>query len=258
MKKTVIALAIAVAAALPADAAAAQLRGIVVSKQKAGHVLVVAAPNGTAWTVHTTATAGVGSVVAVGAKQRADGTFLASRLQAFGRAWHARVRAVVSKHVAGMTFLSAGRSVIAVRSKRRSLMSAAGLGPAPGTIATVGLSIGQGGSLTATSMTPTGKSNEIVIQASVASITPATATTPGSITLTVGGQSLAIPLPAGTALSPSVIAGSTLMLTIRLQPTGPVASPDEDEDDDDQDEAEDEEDDDQVEGDDDEVEEDDD
>jgi hypothetical protein len=252
MRKTVIALVLVAAAALPANATAARLHGIVVSKQPAAHVLVVAARNGTAWTVRTGSTAAVGSIVTASAKPRPDGTFAASQLRTLGRASHARVRGVVIKSVAGTTFLSAGRSIIAVRSKKRTLMSRAQTGPAPGTVATVGLSIGQSGSLTATSMTPTGKSDRIVIEATVSSLTPATATTPGSLTLAVGGQPLVIPLPAGTTLSSTVVAGAMVTLTIKLQPTGPVggtkpgdtAKDDDDDEDEEEDEHEDDEEDD--------------
>jgi hypothetical protein len=237
MKKVVIALAAVAAASLPANAnASRQLHGIVVSKQKAGHVLVVAARNGTAWTINTKSTAArVGSVVTVSAKQRSDGTFAAFRVRTSGRASRARVRGVVIKNVAGTTFLAAGRSVLAVRSRSRSLMSIARSGPAPGTVAMVGLALGQSGSLTATSLTQTGQTSQIVIQATVAAITPATATTLGSLTLTVSGQQLVIALPAGTVLPPSVVVGATVMLTIRLEPTGPIRPDDDDTDDDDTD-----------------------
>lgn len=231
MKKIVITLAAVVAVALPANASAARLHGVVVSKQTPRGVLVVAARNGTAWTVHTRAAARVGSVVSVSAKRAANGTYAATRVRTSGRVSRARIRGVVIRNVGGMTFLSAGRSVVPVRSKARSLMSAAQSGPQPGTVADVGLTIGQSGSLTATSITPTGQSDEIVIQATVAAITAATATTPGSLTLTVAGQTLVLPLPAGTVLSPTVVAGSMITLRIRFGPADPGgANPDDDED----------------------------
>ena len=63
MKRIVIALAVAAAAALPVNASAAELKGIVVSKHKASTTLVVAARNGTAWSVRTRSQARVGDVV---------------------------------------------------------------------------------------------------------------------------------------------------------------------------------------------------
>lgn len=224
MKKIVIALAAVVAVALPANASAARLHGVVVSKQKARDVLVVAARNGTAWSVHTKSAARVGSVVTVSAKRLRNGTFAATQVRTSGRASHARIRGVVIRNVAGTTFLSAGRSVVAVRSKSRSLASAGQSGSQPGTVAQVGVEIGQSGSLTATSIAAVGQSDQIVIQATVAAITPATATTPGSLTLTVNGQPLVIPLPAATSLPPTLVVGSTITLTIRFRAEGPVGT----------------------------------
>lgn len=221
MKKIVIVLTAAVAFALPANASAAQLKGVVVGKEKASGVLVIAARNGTAWSVRTTSQARVGAVVTVSAKRLPNGTFAATSLRVSGRTSRARVRGVVIRSGAGSTFLSAGRSVLAVRSNARSLMSAASSEPTPGTVASVGVEIGPGGSLTSTSMTTMGHSGQIVIQATVAAIAPATATTPGSVTFTVHGQPLVIPLPAGTTLPQSFVVGSTVMLTIRFRASGP-------------------------------------
>lgn len=231
MKKIVITLAAVVAVALPANASAARLHGVVVSKQKPRDVLVIAARSGKVWTVHTRSAARVGAVVTVSAKRASNGTYAATRVRTTGRVSRARIRGVVIRNVRGMTFLSAGRSVVPVRSKARSLMSATQSGPLPGTVADVGVTIGQSGSLTATSITPAGHSNEIVIQAIVAAITPATATTPGSLTLTVAGQRLVIPLPAGTVLSPTVVVGSMVTLRLRFGPADPGGTnPDDDED----------------------------
>jgi hypothetical protein len=235
MKRLVIVLAAGVAIALPANASAARLHGVVVGKQKAQHVLVVAARDGTAWSVNTRSAARVGAVVTVSAKRLPNGTFAATRVRASGHASRAQIRGVVIRNVAGTTFFSAGRSIISVRSKARSLMSAAGSGPQPGTLAQVGVTIGQGGSLTATSINSVGQSNNVVIQATVASITAATSTTPGSVTLTVNGQQLVIPLPAGTVLPPTFVPGSTVMLTIAFGPSGPVGTSHDDDDTDDTD-----------------------
>lgn len=232
MKKIVIALAAAVAVALPANAGAARLQGVVVSKQKTRHVLVIAARNGTAWSVHTRSAARVGSVVTVSATRLPNGTYNATKLRVSDRVSRARIRGVVIRNIAGTTFLSAGRSVVPVRSRARSLMSATQSGPLPGTVASVGVTIGQSGSLTATSITSVGHTNQVVVQATVAAITPATATTAGSLTLTVNGQTLVIPLPAGTVLPPTLVPGATVTLTLALGPSGPVGRDPEHDDDD--------------------------
>lgn len=79
----------------------------------------------------------------------------------------------------------------------------------------------------------------------MAAITPATATTAGSLTLAVNGQTLVIPLPAGTVLPPTLVPGATVTLPLALGPSGPVGrDPEHDDDDtDDTDDSEDTEDD---------------
>ena len=48
----------------------------------------------------------------------------------------------------------------------------------------------------------------------MAAITPATATTAGSLTLSVNGQSLVVPLAPGTVLPTTLVPNSTITLTI--------------------------------------------
>lgn len=239
MRKMVIALVTVVAVALPANASAARLHGIVVGKQKERGVLVVASRGGAAWSVRTRSAARVGAAVTVSAKRLRDGTFAASRVHVTGRSSRARIRGVVVSSAAGTTFVSAGRSVLGVRSRSRSLMSVGQSGPEPGTVAEVGVTIGQGGSLTETSFTSLGTTKEIVIQANVTAITVPTLTAPGSVTLSVNGQLLVVPLPAGTVLPTSFVVGSTVTLTIRFRPAGPVGAPDDDDTDDDSDDSDD-------------------
>jgi hypothetical protein len=239
LKKLVLILVATAAVAFPAGAGAATLKGIVVGKQSTRHVLVVAGRGGAAWSIHTASSARVGAVVTATARRNADGTYAASAVRVRGRASHARVHGVVIGAAAGMTFLSAGRSVLVVRSHARSLFSTSA-GPAPGTVANVGVTIGQSGALTATSMTPTGQTNQIVIQATVAGIVPPTATTPGSLTLTINGQTLIIPLAAGTTVPATLTPGSTVTLTVKFGASGATGTnAKDDEDDDDQGEDED-------------------
>lgn len=124
-------------------------------------------------------------------------------------------------------------------SRGRRAAAVGDAGPAPGTVANVSVSVTPQGGLNTTSITPTGQSGSIVIQAIVASIVPATATTPGSLTLTINGQPLVLPLPAGTVLPAAVVQGSPVTLTVNFGAGGPSAQPCgkhecDDEDDDDQ------------------------
>jgi len=226
MKKTVLAAAVAaLAAAYPAAAGASAFKGVVVSHEATRHVLVVTSSTGHARTVHTTAALRVGTVVRVSARRLPDGTYTASRVAAVGHATRARIHGVILRRAAGLTFLSAGRSVLVLFSAGRHAAAVGDAGPAPGTVANVSVSVTPQGGLNTTSITPTGQSASIVIQATVASIVPATATTPGSLTLTINGQPLVLPLPAGTVLPATVVQGSAVTLTVNFGANGPSAQP---------------------------------
>jgi hypothetical protein len=234
MKKSIITGAIVFAALYPAAAGAANFKGTVVSNQhsKTRHVLVVST-NGLVRTVHTTKAAKAGSIVSVTAASRVDGTFNASRVAIVGHARKAHIRGVVLSRSHGMTFLSGGRSVIAVRSSGRALASVGTGSPPPGAVANVGVTIGTTGTLTQTSISTAGQSNDIVIQATVDSITPATATTAGNIVLKVGTQTFNVPLAAGTTLPATIVQGATVTLTVSFGANGPSAGSGDDEGDDD-------------------------
>ena len=243
MKKVIIAGAVAVAALYPAAAGAAVFKGTVVSRQPARHVLVVSSSTGLVRTVHTASAARTGSVVSVTAAARADGTFTASRVAVVGHARKARVKGIVLARANGMTFLSGNRSVIAVRSARRALASVGSGTPPPGAVADVGVTIGAQGQLTQTSIKTVGQSSDIVIQATVESITPATATTPGGLVLKVGTQTFTVPLAAGSTLPATIVPGATVSLTISFGTDGATATGGDDENDDDQGDDEDDDDD---------------
>lgn len=233
MKKLILSAVAALAVAYPAGAGAATFKGTVVGRQAIRHVLVVTSSAGTVRTVHTTSAARVGAVVDVSASARADGTFNASRVVVVGHVHRARLHGVVLRHVAGLMFLSAGRSVVLVHSGGRALASVGDHGPQPGAVANVGVTIGANGTLSATSITTTGQANTIVIQATVASITPATATTAGSLTLSVNGQTFTVPLAPGTMLPATLAPGSTITLTISFGSGDATATSADDEDDND-------------------------
>ncbi|MDX6411990.1 MAG: hypothetical protein QOE91_1506 [Gaiellaceae bacterium] len=233
MKKALIAGALAFAALYPAAAGAATFKGTVVSRFQARHVLVVSSATGLVRSVHTGSAARVGAVVSVTAAKRADGTFTASRVAVVGRAHKARIQGVVLSRSHGMTFVSGNRSVIAVRSARRALASAGDTTPPVGAVANIGVTIGTQGALTQTSIKTVGTSSNIVIQATVASVTPATATTAGSLVLTVGTETFTIPLAIGTTLPATIVQGATVSLTISFGADGATASGDDENDDND-------------------------
>lgn len=131
MKKLILTAVLAsLAVAYPAVASASTLKGTVVARQASLNVLVVATSSGNARTVHTRNLARGGAIVSVTGTARADGTLTASSVRAAGRASHARFRGVLLRHTAGLSFYSANRSVVAVRSRGRALASANDTTPA--------------------------------------------------------------------------------------------------------------------------------
>ena len=117
-----IAVVVAVAAALPATAGAAQWRGVVVAKEKNRGTIVTASRSGVVRTIRVESGLGkvhVGQRVAVKAKRLADGTFSLQKIRVVGKAAKARLRATVVRHQTrlGRIVVSAGGSVFALRSK---------------------------------------------------------------------------------------------------------------------------------------------
>jgi hypothetical protein len=73
----------------------------------------------------------------------------------------------------------------------------------------------------------------VTLQVTIAAVTPATSTTAGSITLTINGQTLVIPLPAGTVLPPAFVANATVGFTVEFKQPGANGQGDDDQGDDD-------------------------
>jgi hypothetical protein len=152
-------------------------------------------------------------------------------VRSFGVALHARIHGVIVSRAHGVTFVAAGRSLLAVRSRSGRRLASAG--PASGSVVSTHVAIGNG-QLTQQSMQVTGQASSVTIQA------PVTAVGPGTITVTINGQSLTIPLPAGIQL-PASLVGQTVTLQVTLSVSGPTARAQDDDDNDDNDENDDDE-----------------
>jgi hypothetical protein len=204
MKRLAFVLVIAgVAAGLAAGAgaSAASFKGVVVGKLR-GAVLVAPA-NGLvrAFSGHA----------AVGARVELVG----GRIIVVGRSHTAVVRGIVVRRIGTTTFLSSNRHLVAVRAGR-GLASANDSAPSPNAPATGDeveeqVTVADNGQLDQENEDDLGPSNEgsVQVQAVVAAIGI------GTVTLTVNGQSLVVPLPAGLTL-PSSLVGQTVTLTLSL------------------------------------------
>jgi hypothetical protein len=121
------------------------------------------------------------------------------------RASRALIHGVVVRRSARLTFLYASGHLLVVHA-RRTVASAAGSGAAPGTVVQQTVSFDQG-NLDDQGEDDLGQTGQTQIQAQISAVGP------GSITVTVNGQPLVIPLPAGLTL-PSSLVGTTVTLNI--------------------------------------------
>jgi hypothetical protein len=209
-----VVVAAAAAAALPTAAWAGSFQGVVVSHQ--GTALAVAQPSGHVTTVRSASHARVGARVSM------SGT----KLSVIGRASRAHVHGVLVRRVGNTAFLAAGRTVLALHGTR-GLAGVVHTRPGPGAVVDATVTIGQSGTLTTQTATTGGQVGSVQVQAVVSAVGP------GTVTLTVNGQQLTLPLPAGLAL-PATMVGQSVTLTLDLGSGTPSATPqgDDDENDD--------------------------
>lgn len=190
---SLVATLAALAAAVPAHAFGATFRGVVVGRT--GGTMAVASASGA---VHTLkGHARIGTVV------RVSGT----AVRAVGRAHRATIQGVVVRRVGRTTFVAAGRSLLAVHA-RRSLAGLSGRGPRVGSVVLATVDIA-GSRLVNERMEERGRRDAVAVVAMV------TAVGNGTVTVSVNGQTLTIPLPAGLTL-PATVVGQSVTITIRL------------------------------------------
>ena len=195
MRRIALVLAIAgVVAVLPAGAGAStgSFKGIVVAKERG--MLLVAAPSGLVRAF--TARAAVGSRV----------VFSGGRLLVVGRSHVARVRGIVIRRIGATLFLSSNRHIVAVHQARGLTSVGATTTPRPGDDVAENVAI-ENGQLDEQYAEDLGHENSVEVQGVV------TAVGVGTVTLTVNGQSLTLPLPAGLTLPASVV-GQTVTIEL--------------------------------------------
>jgi len=196
-----IAAIAAVAAVLPAGAGAgaATFKGVVVGHLR-GTVLV--APSSGLVRAFT-GTAAVGSRV----------QFVDGRLVVVGRSHTALVRGIVVRRMGTTMFLSSNKHLVAIHTGRRlaSASDTTPTTPVTGDNVAAQVTVGDNGQLDEQNEDDLGPSNENAIQ--VQAVVAAVGT--GTVTLTVNGQTLVVPLPAGLTL-PSSFVGQTVTLNLSL------------------------------------------
>jgi hypothetical protein len=193
VKKLLVAAVVAAGVLFPTTALAGTFGGVVVGR--GGGNLAVVGKSGLVRTVHTRAH------LRLGARVRVSG----ATVRSFGVASRAHIRGVVVRRVARTTFLAAGGSLLALR---------ASSAPAAGTVVQADVAIARG-QLIQQSLQAVGHDDRVTVQA------PVTAVGPGTITVTINGQSLTLRLPAGIQL-PASLVGQSVTLTVEVEDVNEV------------------------------------
>jgi hypothetical protein len=192
----VLVVVLAVSAVWPALSGAATFKGVVVAKEHG--TLLVARSNGVVASV--SGRASVGARVAVSGRS----------VRVVGRASRALVRGIVVKRTATTMFLSAGRHLLAVQTGRHTASVSdsppTGSTPLPGSVVSTQVTI-NGDQLDEDSTDDLGQTGATTVQATVSAVAA------GSVTLTINGQLLTVPLPAGLTL-PATLVGQQVSLQL--------------------------------------------
>jgi hypothetical protein len=191
------AMAAVSAAWWPAAGNAAAFKGIVVANQRG--TLLVASPAGLV--------RAVGGHAAVGSRVVLGG----GHATVVGHATKARIRGIVVRRVGTTLFIASNRHLLALHAARVLADTTPTTSPAaPGTVvsAQVGILNGQ---LDEEDETDIGQvsGNTLAVQATISAVAP------GSVTLSVQGQTLTVPLPAGLTL-PASLVGQTVTVNLSL------------------------------------------
>ena len=150
-----------------------------------------------------------------------------SSLRIVGFANAARLRGVVAARRGNVLVLSAAHRLFPVRMRGRAPAAVSDhSGPQPGEVVGATVSIDEQGNVVATSTDDEGEVGTAQVQATI------TAIGTGTITVSVNGQSIVLPLPAGTTVSPSLV-GTQATLTLTFANGTTVANEDEQGDDND-------------------------
>ena len=207
---TLICAVAAVIGVWPAASSAATFNGVVVAKQRGA--LLVATPAGVIRAVSGSAS--------IGSRVASSG----GHVSVIGRAHTAHIRGIVVRRVGATMFLSSNRHLVAVHTgtstpgstlppittTTNGTTTATTGAQQPGAVVSSQVSI-QNGELDEDSSQTVGQTNasDVPVQALVSAVGA------GTVTLTVGTQTLTVPLPAGLTL-PASIVGQTVTLSLSL------------------------------------------
>jgi hypothetical protein len=191
------------------EALAAGLQGTVVGKERARHALVIAGNNATVRTVRVAGAYRLrpGARVSSKADRLRDGTYRATAVRLVGRTARVRVNGTVLRSQAGGYLLGAGKSVLAVRYRAGRRLSSSSGGPRRGDQVVVRISISRSGALIQQGVQTIAHGARLEVVGILTALTNATATTPGSVTVTVEMPGVPPAPPTKTGFTCTVPAG---------------------------------------------------
>lgn len=220
MSKLIVIAALVAALLIPAAAQAAtatKLHGVVVAKESARHVLVVASPRGKLASARVTArqlsATRLGSRLALVGTKLADGSLRVTRLSRAGRAAKARLRVTVVKAHARRLLVAGGGSAFAIRltDRTRVLAGAAG-GLRPGERIETEVSLDRDGAVGNT-VQSLGESVLIDFSGTITALDPA------SITVSDDGISTVVTITGGVTLPALVQVGREVEIVAAISGT---------------------------------------
>lgn len=209
MSKLIALAVLAAALLIPSAAGAAtatKLHGVVVAKESARHVLVLASSRGKVTSARVTTrqlrSTRLGARLALVGTKLADGSLRVTRLQRLGLAKQARLRVVVLKAGGSKLLVAGGGSAFAIRVTRATrVLAATGSDFKPGEQVSTEVDLGENGAVGNTVQT---LGNSVLIDFSGT----ITALDPTSITISSDGVTTVVAIPDGVTLPALVQVGS--------------------------------------------------
>lgn len=197
--KMLAAAAAVVAVALPAQAQASRIAGVVVAKQHG--TLVVTGARGAGTTVRMSNTrARAGDRVAIRGSRLRNGTLRAAVVSVGSHTHRALVRGVVMRHVRRTMFLAVGRSVVALHHAPATIST--------GTTVAATVRIDDHGDLDEVETHVAAQGANVEIEGRIVSISP--------FVVSIEGLPITITVPAGTTLPAGLAPGQEIELTVQV------------------------------------------
>jgi hypothetical protein len=202
--------AVLLAVALPAQARATGLSGIVVATQPQRGTLLLAGAHGLGVTVRGgLARAAVGERIAIQGARLHDGTVRLSRLRVITHVHAATLRGTVLRQLAHGTLLASGRSVVLIHRPGRRLASADDRGRLRvGDVGEFRVRFDDDALVEAAPPAQLGRAGTARIEGAIVSLSP--------FVVSTEGLPLTITVPAGMTLPTAVAAGERIELTVQV------------------------------------------